>query len=94
MISRINLDGKERVAIVLSDYSDFSTMQSMVLALNNCIQAAQSKDMQLNEESLYYLHDLLNEMMPTVEQMGEMITSYFGHRRPAEPQMKSCDITF
>lgn len=94
MISRINLDGKERVAIVLSDYSDFSTMQSMVLALNNCIQAAQSKDMQLNEESLYYLHDLLNEMMPTAEQMFDMFNSYFGSNRPAEPKMKHCDISF
>lgn len=94
MITKINFDGKERVAIVLSDYSDFNTMQQMALSLNNCIQVAQTKDMELNEENLYYLHELLGEMMLTAEQMFDMFNSYFGSNRPAEPKMKHCDISF
>lgn len=83
MIAKINLDGKEHLAIVLSETFSYEDVTRFRKAINSYMQTTESHldsrgcDYTSHDDN-YYLHSLMGEMEFTDEQMFDMIASYFG----------------
>lgn len=95
MIAKINLDGKEHMAIVFNEYVDFENIQEIKDSLNYCMQIALQGDKECSQE-LYHLSSLVEEMALSINQINEMFFFYFGkkqwNRVANKSQKKSCEI--
>ncbi|MCQ2256857.1 MAG: hypothetical protein MJZ41_02545 [Bacteroidaceae bacterium] len=97
MIAKINLDGKEHMAIVFDDYVVFEDVQRVKHALNLCLRYAYMReDDHLSEEEAYYYHALIEAMELSPEQVTEMFLAYFSkkgwNRSNNKAEKKLCEI--
>lgn len=97
MIAKINLDGKEHMAIVFDEYADFEFIQAVKHALNLCLRNANmSKDNYLVDDDAYYYHALVEAMELSPEQANEMFLAYFNkkgwNRSSNKAEKKLCEI--
>lgn len=97
MIAKINLDGKEHMAIVFDEYVDFEFIQDVKHALNLCLRYANMReDDHLREDEAYYYHALIEAMELSPEQVSEMFLAYFGkkgwNRSNNKAEKKLCEI--
>lgn len=97
MIAKINLDGKEHMAIVFDEYSDFEFVQSVKHALNLCLRYANMyEDNHLSGDEAYYYHTLIEALELSPEQVNEMFLAYFDKkgwdRSNNKAEKKLCEI--
>ena len=97
MIAKINLDGKEHMAIVFDEYSDFEFVQNVKHALNLCLRyASMDEDNHLSGDEAYYYRALIEALELSSEQVNEMFLAYFDKkewgRSNNKAKKKSCEI--
>lgn len=97
MIAKINLDGKEHMAIVFDEYVDFEFVQEVKHALNICLRYAYIReDIHLSEEEVYFYLELIEAMELSTGQANEMFLSYFGkkgwNKSNNKAEKKLCEI--
>lgn len=100
MIAKINLDGKEHLAIVLGESYSYEDVTRFRKALNSYMQTTEAHlDSRgcnyINHDDNYYLHALMGEIEFTDEQMFDMIQSYFTHASDSKgktAKKKLCEI--
>ena len=98
MIAKINLDGKEHMAIVLDETFTFEYISKFRKSLNSYMQTMEAHldskgcDYTLHEDN-YYLHVLMGEMDFTEEQLFDMLNSYYeGKYHGKNAEKKLCEI--
>ena len=98
MIAKINLDGKEHMAIVLDETFTFEYITKFRKAINSYMQTTEAHldsngcDYTQHEDN-YYLHVLMNEMDFTEEQIFDMLNSYYeGKYNNRTAEKKLCEI--
>lgn len=97
MIAKINLDGKEHMAIVFDEYSDFDFVQSVKHALNLCLRYANMcEDNHFSGDEAYYYHALIEALELSQDQVYEMFLAYFDKkgfgRSNNKAEKKLCEI--
>ncbi len=97
MIAKINLDGKEHMAIVFDEYADFEFVQEVKHALNLCLRYANMReDDHLSGDEAYYYHALIEALELSPEQVNEMFLAYFDKkgwdRSNNKSEKKLCEI--
>lgn len=100
MIAKINLDGKEYMAIVFDESYSYEVMLHFRKAINSYMQTTESHlDSNgcdyVNHDENYYLHTLMNEMDLTEDQIFNMLDSYFPRhfeRKEEKAKEKTCKI--
>ena len=96
MVAKINLDGKEHMAIVFSEYVDFEQIQEFKTSLNSCMQIASQDEDRNRPTDFYHLHALMEEMELSIDQINEMFLYYFGksnrNRNSNKSQKRLCEI--
>lgn len=97
MIAKINLDGKEHMAIVFDEYAGFEFVQEVKHALNCCLRYVNMrKDDYLSEDDYYCYHALIEAMELSPEQVAEMFLAYFDkkewNRSSNKAEKKLCEI--
>ncbi len=98
MIAKINLDGKEHMAIVLDETFTFEYISKFRKSLNSYMQTMEAHldsegcDCTLHEDN-YYLHVLMGEMDFTEDQLFDMLNSYYeGKYHSKNTEKKLCEI--
>ncbi|RUL59108.1 hypothetical protein [Prevotella koreensis] len=98
MIAKINLDGKERMAIVFDETFTFEYISKFRQAINSYMQTTEAHldskgcDYTLHEDN-YYLHVLMNEMDFTENQIFSKLNLYYnGKHDNGKPEKKLCEI--
>lgn len=97
MLAKIKFDGKEHLAIVLNEYTDFDEIHAIKKAMNTCLCCAVgNEDSLLPNEILYDYISFINEMETNEKQTFEMFTSYFGDGKNSRNKVekKDCEIYF
>lgn len=97
MIAKINLDGKEHMAIVFDEYVDFGFVQEVKHALNLYSRYANMReDNHLSGDDSYCYHTLIEAMELSPEQVTEMFLAYFDkkewNRSNNKAEKKLCEI--
>ena len=98
MIAKINLDGKERMAIVFDETFTFEYIPKFRQAINSYMQTTEAHldskggDYTLHEDN-YCLHVLMQEMDFTEEQFFDMLNLYYeGKYNNRTEEKKLCEI--
>lgn len=94
MITKINLDGAEHMAIVFGKAKTVEDIIFLRRALVNYMENVESgaNISELNLEDVrYYLLDLLSELELTDAQTAALI-NYFGNVGAGTPEKKTCEI--
>lgn len=98
MIAKINLDGKEHMAIVFDETFTFEYISKFRKAINSYMQTTEAHldskdcDYTLHEDN-YYLHVLMQEMDFTEDQIFAMLNSYYDGKHNSEnTEKKLCEI--
>ncbi|MDY3852093.1 MAG: hypothetical protein SO013_04280 [Prevotella sp.] len=98
MIAKINLDGKEHMAIVFNEIFTFEYISKFRKAINSYMQTTEahldSKGCDyIRHEDNYYLHVLMEEMDFTEDQIFDMLNSYYdGKYHSEKAEKKLCEI--
>lgn len=97
MIAKINLDGKEHMAIVLDETFTFEYIAKFRQAINSYMQTTEahldSKGCDyIRHEDNYYLHVLMQEMDFTENQIFAMLNSYYDGKYSKNAEKKPCEI--
>ncbi|MCE2617687.1 MAG: hypothetical protein ACTTKN_09690 [Phocaeicola sp.] len=94
MIAKINLDGKEHIAIVLDEVWGYEAIWELKHAINSFMQSANaSDDTDFLKEDVCNLHRLMGEIEISEDQAFEMFRAYFGSPHPhKKAEKKLCEI--
>ena len=94
MIAKINLDGKDRMAVVFDEFYTFDEIAEIRESLTNilgCFDGIYDECGYQNERA--YAHKLLDALSPNVDQACEMMSNYFGStRKPKTAAKKLCEV--
>lgn len=98
MIAKINLDGKEHMAIVFDETFTFEYISKFRKAINSYMQTTEghfdSKGCDYtHHEDNYYLHVLMEEMDFTESQIFDMLNLYYQDKyNKNKAEKKLCEI--
>lgn len=94
MIAKINLDGKDRMAVVFDEvytYDEIAEIRNSLTNLLGVFDGIYDECGYQNERA--YIHQLLEMLSPNVDQAFEMMSYYFGgNRQPKKAQKKLCEV--
>ena len=94
MIAKINLDGKDRMAIVFDEVYTLDEIAEIRNSLTNLLGCFDGiyKECGYHDERAY-AHQLLEALSPNVDQAFEMMSHYFGsNHKPKKAEKKLCEV--
>lgn len=94
MIAKINLDGKDRLAVVFGEFYTYDELAEIRHSLTELLGVFDGiyNDCDYQEERAY-AHQLLEMLSPNVDQEFEMMSHYFGcNCQPKKAQKKLCEV--
>lgn len=95
MIAKINLNGDERMAIVLGKGSTaediLNLRRSLVTYMESVESGADVRDLDLDDVR-YYLFDLLSEMELTDAQQNALLNYFCNDFKVEPPKKENCEI--
>ena len=95
MIAKINLDGKDRIAIVLDDVYSFDSLASMQQSIINVLMALEfSCNENCYQDDKANVLQFLAEMFPNIDQSFAMMNKYFkdGLSCKSIAEKRQCEI--
>lgn len=95
MIAKINLDGKDHLAVVFNETVSYDELQSIKISLLSCLTNTLSKnDCYMTEDEKFYFLSLMQEFELKEQQAFSMFKKYFNDKgeKTEMPIRKKCDI--
>ena len=94
MIAKINLDGKDRMAIVFDEcytLDELAEIRNSLTNLLGCFDGIYDECGYQSERA--YAHYLLDALSPNTDQAFEMMSHYFGStHKPKTAEKKLCEV--
>lgn len=91
MIAKINLDGKDCIAVVFNEFISFDYLAELRDSLTTILGTVNNE--LVNEDEIDIAHCFLKELNPDVFQTYDMMGLYFGEKHPVnKAQKKVCEI--
>lgn len=88
MIAKINLDGKDRLAVVFDEFYTYDELAEIRTSLTKILGLFDG-----NQDERAFAHKLLEMLSPNVDQTFEMMNHYFGcNRQPKKAEKKLCEV--
>lgn len=94
MIAKINLDGKERLAVVFDEGYTYDELAEIRNSLNEILGVFDGIYNECGyQDERAYAHQLLEMLSPNTDQAFEMMSHYFGcNHQPKKAQKKLCEV--
>lgn len=94
MIAKINLDGKDHLAVVFDETTSYDDLQGIKNALLSCLTNALMKECYMTEDDKFYFLSLVQELELKEQQAFSMFKKYFNDNveKQEMPIKKTCDI--
>ena len=91
MIAKINLDGKDCIAVVFNEFINFDYLAEFRDSLTTILGTVNNE--LVNEDEINIAHLFLKELYPDVSQTYDMMGLYFGEKYPVKKALKKvCEI--